>query len=415
MTSFSPEDRALFEDQAAALYEEAISEDGLADDDPRFKKRGDLHDAFELLSGLGLLIHDQEAKRHRPVDPSAVQSRVVAPMSQQGAELISESAHWAQSFGNLAHAWRRSPAASRGPFTELQGPAITEFIAAMVADAEWEMLTAQPQTGRSTPKQLADAAQRDATAIQRGMKMRTLYQHSARRSATTQKYVAHVTAVGGEVRTLDEFFNRLIVVDRRIAIIPGKRGALAVREPMVVDYLVDVFERHWERARPYASRENRLMREVAKRAAGDDDPDAHRGPRRPEQRQAPRASARARTPATSPTSRRSTRPRPASSSATRWAGSVSRARRRTTRRRAAPDAGGVLAPRPRDVPRKSPRGQRSDLCPRATETRRGDGYRAPQKVGGCGPVRLRGSLQLCRVSLCGLLCQPVGQLLSPTR
>jgi hypothetical protein len=264
VTSFSPEDRALFEDQAAALYEEAISDDGLAEDDPRFKKRGELHDAFELLSGLGLLIHDQEAKRHRPVDPSAVQSRVVAPMSQQGAELISESAQWAQSFGNLAHAWRRSPAANRGPFTELQGPAITEFIAAMVADAEWEMLTAQPQTGRSTPKQLADAAQRDATQIQRGMKMRTLYQHSARRSATTQKYVAHVTAVGGEVRTLDEFFNRLIVVDRRIAIIPGKRGALAVREPMVVDYLVDVFERHWERARPYASRENRLMREVAR-------------------------------------------------------------------------------------------------------------------------------------------------------
>ena len=32
---------------------------------------------------------------------------------------------------------------------------------------------------------------------------------------------------------------------------------------MVVDYLVDVFERHWERGRPYASRENQLMREVA--------------------------------------------------------------------------------------------------------------------------------------------------------
>ena len=32
---------------------------------------------------------------------------------------------------------------------------------------------------------------------------------------------------------------------------------------MVVDYLVDVFERHWERARPYTNREYKMMREVA--------------------------------------------------------------------------------------------------------------------------------------------------------
>ena len=93
--------------------------------------------------------------------------------------------------------------------------------------------------------------------------MRTLYQHSARRSAITHKYVAAVTKAGAEVRTLDEFFNRLIVVDRRVAVIPGKTGALAVREPMVVDYLVDVFERHWERARPFANRESTMLREVA--------------------------------------------------------------------------------------------------------------------------------------------------------
>jgi hypothetical protein len=263
VTDFGPKDRALFEESATALYEEAVNEGGIKQDDPRIKSRGELRGAFDLLVSLGLLIHDQEAGLHQPVDPSAVQARVVAPMSQQGAELIAESAHWAQTFGDLAHAWRRSPAASRGPFTELQGEAIGTFIASVVADAETELLTAQPQTGRNDPKGLAAAAKRDAAAIERGVKMRTLYQHSARRSAITHKYVATVTKAGGEVRTLDEFFNRLIVVDRRIAIIPGRTGALAVREPMVVDYLVDVFERHWERARPYSSRESTMMREVA--------------------------------------------------------------------------------------------------------------------------------------------------------
>ena len=129
MEGYGPDQRALFEESAAALYEEAVDEGGPArratpGSSPAVRCRG----AFDLLVSLGLLIHDQEAGLHRPVDPSAVQSRVVAPMSQQGAELISESAAWANTFGTLAHAWRRSPAASRGPFTELQGEAIGAFI-----------------------------------------------------------------------------------------------------------------------------------------------------------------------------------------------------------------------------------------------------------------------------------------------
>ena len=58
------------------------------------------------------------------------------------------------------------------------------------------------------------------------------------------------------MRTLDEFFNRLIVVDRRLAIIPGDAPevALAIHEPGVVSYLADIFERAWERARDYEER-----------------------------------------------------------------------------------------------------------------------------------------------------------------
>ena len=103
-------------------------------------------------------------------------------------------------------------------------------------------------------------------AIERGVKMRTLYQHSARRSSVTHKYVAAVTARGAEVRTLDEFFNRMIVVDRRVAVIPNRNEvavAVVVREPAVVAYLVDVFERSWERARPFTNRETSLMKDIA--------------------------------------------------------------------------------------------------------------------------------------------------------
>ncbi len=68
------------------------------------------------------------------------------------------------------------------------------------------------------------------------------------------------------MRTLDEFFNRLIVVDRRVALIPAaddQATAVVVREPAIVAYLVDVFERAFARGRPFATSEQRVMKEIA--------------------------------------------------------------------------------------------------------------------------------------------------------
>jgi sugar-specific transcriptional regulator TrmB len=262
---FSPEDRALFETEGAALYEAVVAQGGLPADDPDVAPGGAAHRAFELLVRIGLLIEDPHDGSYAAVDPTTVQSRIVSPLSHEGAQLLAESSQWATAFGALAQTWRRSPGATRGPITELRGDAIDSFIAAMVGDAESELLTAQPQTGRDAPT-LAAAAGRDVAALERGLRMRTLYQHSARRSSITHKYVAAVTARGAEVRTLDEFFNRLIVVDRRIAVIPSYEGldaALAIREPSLVAYLVDMFERSWERARPFTNRESTMMRHVA--------------------------------------------------------------------------------------------------------------------------------------------------------
>ena len=135
----------------------------------------------------------------------------------------------------------------------------------MVADASEELLTAQPQTNRAMQHLPDVVVERDRAALRRGVQMRTLYQHAARRSTATAKYVAAVTAEGAQVRTLDEFFNRLIVVDRRIAIIPGREhnSALVVREPSVIAYLADIFDRSWERARPFTTKDTSVVRDIA--------------------------------------------------------------------------------------------------------------------------------------------------------
>jgi hypothetical protein len=261
--SFGPDDRDLLRSDAARLYEEIVTEGGIKEGDPRIAAA---RAAFDLLLELGLLNLDRETSAFQAVDPGAVQSRLVTPLGQEGARLLEESSQWAQTFGALGQIWRKSPDTARGPFTFVHDEAINPFIAGLVAECEEEMLTAQPQTGRDR-KSLAAAAVRDTAMLDRGMKMRTLYQHSARRSAITRKYVAAVTERGAEVRTLDEFFNRIIIIDRRVAVIPAQedlRAAIAVREPSIVAYLADIFERTWERARPFTmSRETSTMSGIA--------------------------------------------------------------------------------------------------------------------------------------------------------
>jgi glycosyltransferase A (GT-A) superfamily protein (DUF2064 family) len=263
LRTFGPDDRDLLSSAAARLYEEILTERGIKERDPRIAAD---RPAFNLLLELGLVSADREAKVFHAVDPGAVQSRVVAPLGQEGARLLDESSQWAQAFGALAQVWRKSPETARGPFTLVHDKDIDPFIAGLVAECEEEMLTAQPQAGRNR-KALAEAAGRDTAMLERGMKMRTLYQHSARRQAITRKYVAAVTELGAEVRTLDEFFNRMIIIDRRVAIIPGRedvRSAMAIREPSIVAYLADIFERTWERARPFLmSRETSTMSSIA--------------------------------------------------------------------------------------------------------------------------------------------------------
>ncbi|WP_139979546.1 LuxR family transcriptional regulator [Nocardioides litoris] len=261
-----PDERALFADAGATLYDEAVAEEGIAEHDPRIADGGPEKRAFDLLVELGLLQLDRELGRWLPEDPATVQSRVVSPLSQQAAQLLEESTQWARTFGALSQSWRRSPMSqARGPFTYLRHGAIGPFLAGLVSECEEEMLTAQPQAGRDAAS-LAAAALRDTAMLERGAKMRTLYQHSARRSAFTAKYVAAVSERGAEVRTLDEFFNRLIVVDRRVAVIPANDDlttAVVVREPSVLAYLVDIFDRTWERARPFTNKETTTLKGIA--------------------------------------------------------------------------------------------------------------------------------------------------------
>jgi hypothetical protein len=263
---FGADERRLLETTASRIYSNAVASGYLPSDDPRLAEDSAERPALELLIDLGLLRLDPESGHYLPVDPSAVQSQVVVPLGQEGAELLNESARWADAFTALGQQFRKSPHMTSHPITEVRGlPNINQYIQAAVSDCRVELLTAQP-FGRRPAKDLATAIERDIKALNRGIKMRTLYQHSARHSPATRDYVREVSAHGAEVRTLDEFFNRLIVVDRHVAIIPASENhhvAVAIHERSLIAYLIDMFERSWERARPFTSNDARSERDIA--------------------------------------------------------------------------------------------------------------------------------------------------------
>ena len=263
---FGPDERKLLESVAGRLYSNAVAHGHLLADDPRLNETTDVESALELLIDIGLLTLDEVGGRYLPVDPAEIQSRIVVPLGQQGADLLNESARWAQTFGSLGQTYRKSPQVATRPIIEIRGGEhINNFIQAAVNDCRRELLTAQPHGRRPAPE-LAIAVERDIKALNRGIRMRTLYQHSARQSPATREYVAEVTQHGAEVRTLDEFFNRLIVVDRHVAIIPSSAGdkvAVAIHDSSLIDYLVDIFERSWERARPFTAHDARSERSIA--------------------------------------------------------------------------------------------------------------------------------------------------------
>ncbi|MBB1253720.1 helix-turn-helix transcriptional regulator [Streptomyces alkaliterrae] len=138
----------------------------------------------------------------------------------------------------------------------LVGPdVISAALEQAVGACTTELLTMQPGGGRA-PVLLAEALTRDLDLAVRGVRQRTLYQHSIRTHGPTLAYVQQVTEHGAEVRTAEELFERLIVCDRAIAFIPSIRDrsteALAIRHPGIVRYLVRSFEHVWHGAEPVA-------------------------------------------------------------------------------------------------------------------------------------------------------------------
>ncbi|WP_206300246.1 helix-turn-helix transcriptional regulator [Streptomyces mangrovisoli] len=216
----------------------------------------DLDAAVASLTELGLLKPDlHDPARLRPVDPDLVATVVTTSMEAAIRSQQAELHHIRDQFAGLRGHYLDS--LSRGSVDFEVIPGVEEVRAALNragAECTEEMLTSQPG-GNRVPEVLQEALARDTAMLSRGVRMRTLYHHTARFNGPSQAYVATVSALGAEYRTAHELFGRLIVFDRKTAFVPERGdtwGAVVIREPSVVHYLCEVFEQAWTQAAPFS-------------------------------------------------------------------------------------------------------------------------------------------------------------------
>lgn len=212
--------------------------------------------AVEELIAMGLL-RGHSRGRLRAVAPGEAVAGVITPLERElraRRALIEGTRASIMSFHPLYEA-DQVARENKNRFEVLKDLSqVRVAIADLTTRARVEILTAQPGGAREEGI-LAEAAPRDRAALARGVKMRVLYQHTARFSRGTGEYVDRITELGAQVRTLDDHFSRLLVFDAEVAVISVPDNPLAaavVREANVVAFIKETYERLWLAAEPFS-------------------------------------------------------------------------------------------------------------------------------------------------------------------
>ena len=245
---------------ARELYLQAVRSDGKVHAEAPVGSDAAVHGrALRELVGLRLLERDFADERvYVAVDPQQAAATLGATLHSDAMVLLTRAVALPGALRDLAHAYqvaRHLEDEGSDAVERIHGKMrINQSLDGLLDGCQEELITVQPG-GARPGNVLLRVIDRDLAVLSRGGTIRTLYQPTARYDAATRHYVQEITGAGGQVRTLDDAFDRLIVVDRHTAAIPvaGEPDQAAfVHDGAVIAYLVAAFERHWARAMPFS-------------------------------------------------------------------------------------------------------------------------------------------------------------------
>ncbi|MFF5156313.1 helix-turn-helix transcriptional regulator [Streptomyces sp. NPDC000348] len=217
--------------------------------------RADVEPAPCLMDFALLHPDPDDAQWLRPVLPSIALAQRLSPIEREITERRRLSIELADAFEPFMSLSAQEIAPTHS-ITVLEGnDRINSALDLATAQCRTEMLTIQP-SGHRPERSLLQGFERDRLLIERGVRIRTLYQHTARFNPERLSYVEQFANGRAEYRTIDELVERLIICDETVAFIPvrdDRQVALELRHTGLVRYLIKVFEFMWSRAVPLAA------------------------------------------------------------------------------------------------------------------------------------------------------------------
>lgn len=143
--------------------------------------------------------------------------------------------------------------------------AIRSALGRLATSARAEVAGAHPVV--PPPEALEDGLLRTRETLDRGVRMRTLYPHSALAHPHMRRHFSMMSELGAEIRTTDRISDRIIVFDQKTAVLSSgprdteseKSGeaapppnATVVSEASIVLYLYHAWEDAWVAALPFS-------------------------------------------------------------------------------------------------------------------------------------------------------------------
>lgn len=122
-------------------------------------------------------------------------------------------------------------------------------------DVAEKVLIAQPGQG-STADVQEENIRKDLELLNHGVERKTLYDASTRDHVPTRKAVAAISAAGGQFATLPRVPLRMLIFDRKLALVARQlrhddKAALVVRDPHLIHIFTQLFEFAWELSEPF--------------------------------------------------------------------------------------------------------------------------------------------------------------------
>ncbi|MFJ1757438.1 LuxR C-terminal-related transcriptional regulator [Kitasatospora sp. NPDC088134] len=212
--------------------------------------------ALDRLADLALTRPASCGTRWRAVNP---ERGLAALLAHQEAEELRRQREAERSRAAMAgliaeYASLHTPGEQRGIEMLASLDQVRDRLIQLASDATAEVLSFAP--GGPQPAPVMEASRvLDQETLERGVRMRTVYQDSVRNDPATVQYARWLHGLGGAVRTAPTLPLRMIVVDNATAIVPidpedPRKGAVLLQSPGVVAALRALFDQVWEHARP---------------------------------------------------------------------------------------------------------------------------------------------------------------------